>query len=193
LISAFNIVHHYPRLAHKAELATVLRDVLDSGLYAVFCGTAVGTTSERQHAFYAHPGNRFWPILHETGLTPVLIRPANYRLIRRCGLGLTDLCKLQAGSDRSLNPAAYDIEGFKKKARDYAPVIVAFNGKKAAQIALAQRYVDFGLQRVGIYGAAVWVLPSTSGAATGFWEPVHWYALADAIRLLRSRNPHREG
>ena len=62
---------------------------------------------------------------------------------------------------------------------------MAFNGKTAAKIALDLPYVDYGVQNVGIHGAAVWVLPSTAGAANGFWDPVHWHALADAVRKIR--------
>ena len=80
------------------------------------------------------------------------------------------------------------MAGFRAKIRDYAPGIVAFNGKKSAQFALGQTYVDFGLQRhVGIHGAAVWVLPSTSPAASGSWDAVHWFVLADAVQSLRRR------
>jgi double-stranded uracil-DNA glycosylase len=118
----------------------------------------------------------------------VLIRPANFRLIRQFNLGLTDLCKVEAGPDSAINPENYDVEGFRRKIRDHAPIIVAFNGKKAAALALGRSYVDHGLQREGIYGAAVWVLPSTSSAAAGSWDPMHWYALADAIHGIRARN-----
>jgi TDG/mug DNA glycosylase family protein len=166
----------------------ILPDILDVGLYVVFCGTAAGKASAEAHAYYAHPANRFWPTLHETGLTPILIRPANYQLIKQYRLGLTDLGKLISGPDYGHSSGDYDVTGFREKVRDHAPVIVAFNGKKAAQIALGQPYVDFGLQKqVGIHGAAVWVLPSTSPVANGSWDEVHWFALADAVQSVRRR------
>jgi TDG/mug DNA glycosylase family protein len=164
-----------------------LPDVIQEGLHAVFCGTAVSDASMRAQAFYAGPGNRFWPTLHETGLTATLIRPANYRLILSSRLGLTDLVKSRSGSDSSLRPEDFNVQGFRAKIRDYAPVIVAFNGKKAAQIALDRAYVDFGLQNEGIHGAAVWVLPSTARTANGPWDPVYWQALADAVTKLKGK------
>lgn len=163
----------------------VLPDVLDVGLLAVFCGTAAGNRSTREAAYYAGPGNRFWPILHETGLTPSLIRPANYRLILASGLGLTDLCKNASGSDFSFKPSDFDVTGFKNRIRDHAPAIVAFNGKNAAQFVLKKPYVDFGVQQEGIFGAAVWVLPSTAGTARGLWDERPWFELADAVSRLR--------
>lgn len=166
----------------------ILPDVLGAGMYAVFCGTAVGNKSAREQAYYADVRNRFWAVLHVTGLTPVRIKPANYRLISRYGLGLTDLNKLGSGPDRSHVPETFDATRLLEKIRSHAPHIVAFNGKKAAQIVLDQPHVDFGLQGAVIHGAAVWVLPSTSGAAVGAWDSTHWFALADAVNTLRRRD-----
>jgi len=53
----------------------VLPDVLAPGLAIVFCGTAVGTVSARRRAYYAGPGNAFWPTLHRVGLTPRQLLP----------------------------------------------------------------------------------------------------------------------
>ena len=48
----------------------ILPDVLESGLDLVLCGTAAGRKSAEMLAYYAKPGNRFWPTLHAVGLTP---------------------------------------------------------------------------------------------------------------------------
>ena len=56
----------------------------------------------RVGAPYAGPGNRFWSILHETGLTPRLLLPQEFRDLPRYGIGLTDVAKLASGSDSSL-------------------------------------------------------------------------------------------
>ena len=50
----------------------VLPDVLRASLRIVLCGSAVGTASAKAGAYYAHQQNKFWKILHETGLTPAL-------------------------------------------------------------------------------------------------------------------------
>jgi len=52
--------------------------------------------------------------------------------------------------------------------------------KYAARGAL-ERGVDYGLQPERIGGAAVWVLPSTSGAARRFWDVGPWRELARAV------------
>src|SRR4051794_24990543 len=91
----------------KAPLP-VLPDVLRRDLRVVFCGTAAGTTSARRREYYAGRGNRFWTILHETGLTPRRLRPAEFRDLVTYGIGLTDVCKTQDGMDRELRAAAFD-------------------------------------------------------------------------------------
>jgi len=48
----------------------VLSDLLQHSLRMVLCGTAAGTTSAAERAYYAHRQNKFWKILHETRLTP---------------------------------------------------------------------------------------------------------------------------
>jgi len=44
--------------------------------------------------------------------------------------------------------------------------------------------VDYGLQSERIGGAAVWVLPSTSGAVRGYWDVGPWRELARASRKV---------
>ena len=53
----------------------ILHDVLEDNLHIVFCGTAASTISAQRGAYYAHPQNKFWRILHETRLTPELLQP----------------------------------------------------------------------------------------------------------------------
>ncbi len=80
----------------------VLGDLLDQSLRVVLCGTAVGTASARAGAYYAHKQNKFWRILHETGLTPELLQPHQYRDLLRYRIGLTDFVKTHSGMDHQL-------------------------------------------------------------------------------------------
>ncbi len=57
----------------------VLLDLLRPGLRVVFCGTAAGAVSAAKGAYYAGPGNRFWPMLAKTGLTPRQLRRTSSR------------------------------------------------------------------------------------------------------------------
>ncbi len=51
-------------------------ELLESTREGGFCGTAVGNVSAQRGAYYAGPGNMFWPTLHGAGLTPRRLQPA---------------------------------------------------------------------------------------------------------------------
>jgi len=65
----------------------ILPDLLSPGLRVVSCGTAAGTASATARAYYAGPGNRFWSILHDTGLTPRRLAPHDFRCLPEWGSG----------------------------------------------------------------------------------------------------------
>src|SRR4051812_3655796 len=80
----------------------VLDDVLAPGLRVVFCGTAPGRASAARGAYYAHPQNKFWRVLHEVAFTIRQLRPEEFREVLQYGLGLTDIAKLTFGMDSQL-------------------------------------------------------------------------------------------
>lgn len=129
----------------------VLPDLLSSGLKVVFCGSAAGTVSARRGAYYAGPGNRFWPMLCEIGLTPRVLEPAEFRTVHAFGIGLTDMNKTQSGSDASLTAKADDAAGLAAKIVQFAPRALAFNGKRAADAFFTARFGEkspgYGRQR----------------------------------------------
>jgi TDG/mug DNA glycosylase family protein len=131
----------------------------------------------RVGAPYAGPGNRFWWVLHETGLTPRELRPDEFRDLPRFGMGLTDVAKFASGSDSSLARADFDAASVVDKVEQYAPRILAFVGKRAAREVLGRR-VAYGPQGVTIGVSDVCVVPSTSGAARGAWDIGPWRELA---------------
>jgi mismatch-specific thymine-DNA glycosylase len=157
----------------------VLPDILAPGMRIVFCGTAPGTASARAGAYYAGPGNRFWITLNEVGLTPVLLRPAEFARLAEFGIGLTDISKTASGSDAEVGSRGFDRKRLTAAIAGVAPGHLAFNGKNAARAALG-RPVVYGPQPEAIGGTGVWVLPSTSGAARGFWDIGPWRDLAAA-------------
>jgi double-stranded uracil-DNA glycosylase len=158
----------------------VLPDVLAPDLRVVFCGTAAGTASARAKAYYAGPGNRFWVTLAETGLTAVELEPAEFRRLPEFGIGLTDICKVLHGSDAEVGTVEFDVDGLRERVAGAEPANLAFNGKNAARGAL-ERDVAYGPQEEQLGGAAVWVLPSTSGRARRFWDAGPWRELAGAL------------
>ena len=166
----------------------ILPDILRPDLRIVFCGSAAGAASARAGAYYAGPGNKFWPILHQVGLTPNLLKPGDFSQLPDYGIGLTDLAKQASGSDASLPPGADDPSGLQGRIHRHQPAILAFNGKRSGQVFLkyhaVARTVDYGLQPWTIASTIIFVLPSTSGAANGFWDEAPWYALARHVKTV---------
>jgi hypothetical protein len=61
-----------------------------------------GGCRRRGGHYYANPGNLFWRVLAETGLTPQRLRPEDDWRMPEFGLGLTDLAKGVAGQDADI-------------------------------------------------------------------------------------------
>ena len=69
---------------HEGRKGTpIVEDVIEPGLAVVFCGTALGAASARRRAYYAGPGNKFWPTLAAVGLTPRRLEPEEYPRVTR--------------------------------------------------------------------------------------------------------------
>ena len=171
------------------EESCKLPDVLRSGLKVVFCGTAAGTRSAQRGSYYAGPGNRFWRTLAAVGLTPRQLRPEEFEMLPSYGIGLTDVAKHVAGMDRALGTADFDVRGFRERVVRSAPKVLAFNGKKAAAVYLGvpTGSLSFGLLSERLGDTELFVLPSTSGAASGYWSEAPWRTLANHVR-----QPQRE-
>jgi TDG/mug DNA glycosylase family protein len=162
-------------------MADVLPDLLRPGLRLVICGSAAGTVSARQRSYYAHPRNRFWPILAATGLTPRQLTPAEYPLLPQFGIGLTDITKSEFGADAVLK--SHDAVRLRTALDRFRPSIVAFNGKRAASLGLGRPsgLLAYGRQASRPGEAAIFVLPSTSPLAVRWWDEAPWSALAAAV------------
>ena len=156
----------------------VLPDLLRPGLRLVICGSAAGAVSAARGAYYAGPGNKFWDILHRTGLVPRRLEPREYPALLDFGIGLTDLCKTASGADAALPRDGYDVPGLAARLAAAAPGLLAFNGKAAAARFLGERAPAYG-PRPG--RPPVFVLPSTSGLACRSWDPAPWFALARLV------------
>jgi TDG/mug DNA glycosylase family protein len=156
-------------------------DVLEPGLEIVFCGTALSKASYEKRAYYANPGNRFWPTLHAVGLTPRRLAPEEFRIVTEFGFGLTDVCKTAWGQDAELDDSDFDPISLRTKIEHFAPHVLAFTSKRTASEFLGHPS-DYGWQPDHISSTRLFVLPSTSGLATRFWDISYWQQLADSVR-----------
>jgi double-stranded uracil-DNA glycosylase len=69
----------------------VVVDLLRPGLNLLFCGYNPSLTSGQTGHHYAHPGNRFWCVLHASGITDRLYAPEDARPLD-LGIGFTNVC-----------------------------------------------------------------------------------------------------
>ena len=159
----------------------MLPDVLGPDLKIVFCGTAAGRKSAELGFYYAGNGNKFWKTLFETGFTPRLLMPADFADLLNWRIGLTDMVKDKSGMDNSLMRSDFKNNGLVEKINKYNPRYLCFNGKKAAKEFYGYDYVEYGLQEKSVNDTRIFIAPSTSGAANGFWDLNHWIKLADLI------------
>jgi double-stranded uracil-DNA glycosylase len=109
-----------------------------------------------------------------------VLRPDQYSVLLEHGIGLTDVCKTRSGSDAEVGGDGFDVPRLIAELERYSPAWIAFNGKNAARAALG-RPVNYGEQPERLGGVRCFVLPSTSGAARGFWDIDVWHNLARIV------------
>ena len=165
----------------------MLDDCLAPNLHLVICGDAVGRVSAKQESYYADPRNKFWRALHAVGLTPRELRPSEYSLLISFGVGLTDLVKGQAGTNRVIDYSRVDYAAFEQMIRNVNPRVLCFNGKNAASEFLGRKSPKFGRQPDLIGDTLIYVASSTSGSACRYWDITTWREVADAAMAGAAR------
>jgi double-stranded uracil-DNA glycosylase len=151
-----------------------LPDHLRKGMKLVIVGCNPSESSVRVGHYYAGRSNEFWPILYES------------RVIE-FGIGLTDLVKRPTKGVEELKREDF-AEGrivLSQKLEEFTPHVVAFNGKLTYE-QFAQRRCKYGIQKELLYGARVYVLPSTSGANNKFKSEklLHFRKLAKLVEKV---------
>jgi len=140
-----------------------LPDYLRASMKLVIVGCNPGDRSARVGHYYAGRGNEFWPLLYESGVIPELLVHRDDKRVIEFGVGLTDLVKRPTRGEDELLREEF-AEGrilLSQKLEQFTPQVIAFNGKGTFEN-FAQRVCKLGLQKQPLYGAIVFVLPSTS-------------------------------
>jgi len=140
-----------------------LPDYLRSGMKMIIVGCNPGDRSARVGHYYAGRGNEFWPLLYDSGVVPELLNHRDDKRMIEFGIGLTDLVKRPTRAAEELKREEF-AEGrilLSQKLEQYLPQVIAFNGVATFEN-FAQRACKPGLQKERLYGAQVFVLPSTS-------------------------------
>jgi mismatch-specific thymine-DNA glycosylase len=145
-----------------------LPDYLRKSMKLILVGCNPGERSARVGHYYAGRGNQFWPLLYESGVVPELLSYNDDKRLVEFGVGLTDLVKRPTKGFEDIERQEF-AEGrvlLAQKLEEYKPLVVAFNGKLVYE-RFSGRTCKLGLQKETLYGARVFVLPSTSGLNAG--------------------------
>ncbi len=154
----------------------------------VIVGCNPGERSARLGHYYAGRANLFWTLLYDSGVVPELLEYRDDKRVIEFGIGLTDLVKRPTRGMEEIHRQEF-AEGrvlLARKLEEFAPRVIAFNGKLAFE-KFAQRRCKLGLQKERLYGAQVFVLPSTSGQnAVGRGPKLRYFRLlAGVLRRLK--------
>jgi TDG/mug DNA glycosylase family protein len=151
-------------------MSHLVPDVIASGLAVVFCGINPATTAAAAGHNFSSPSNRFWPVLHRAGFTPVQLRADQERDLLTYGCGITAAARRPTAraAELSREELAAGIPALERKIAHYAPETIAFLGKPAWSVIAASRQVAWGRQALRFGGASVWVLPNPSGLNRSF-------------------------
>jgi G:T/U-mismatch repair DNA glycosylase len=155
-----------------------LPPLLAPGLNVVFVGTEPGSESLRTKSYYANNRNSFWHDLFESGLTPTVIAPSEYKRALTLGIGLDDVY--------------LDPRGLRRRIEAAAPRSVCYNSMAALDRVAsddvtrpwagkdASRWVTFP-------GALVWALHDSSPTAVAYraLRLQELRALVDRIGVVR--------
>jgi mismatch-specific thymine-DNA glycosylase len=164
-----------------------LPDYLRKGMKLILVGSNPGDRSARVGHYYAGRGNQFWPIMYESGVIPEPISYDDDRRVVEFGIGLTDLVKRPTRGIEEIERQEY-AEGrvlLAQKLEEMKPRVVAFNGKMVFE-KFSGRPCKLGLQKEKLYGAQVFVLPSTSGQNGGTERAVKMRYFKKLALLLKS-------
>lgn len=149
----------------RAAVGRRVPDVVAPGLRVLFCGINPGLWSGAVGHHFARPGNRFFTVLHRSGLTPVRLEPSEDRCLLDYGLGVTNLVARSTASAEELSAEELRTGGrtLRRKVGRLRPETVAFVGITAYRLAYGSPRATVGEQEAPMAGARVWVLPNPSG------------------------------
>jgi double-stranded uracil-DNA glycosylase len=169
----------------------LLRDRIEPDVRVLFVGINPGLRSAATGHHFAGYSNRFWKLLHGSGLVPEPITYADDHRLPEWGFGITNLVPRATAGIDTLKPDDYRAGArvLLKKIRRYRPEILALVGvtvwramlEALGETELRRQPVALGFQKLTIEGARVCVLPNPSGRNA----TLSYAAMLDAFRTLR--------
>lgn len=176
-------------------------DVIAPDLDALFIGINPGLMSAREGHHFANPANPFWRLLHEGGLTPRRLAPAEEHQLLGMGMGVTNLVARETAGASELTREDFEegVELLVRKIRRYKPRAIVFVGltayaaferglrARSTEPRAARGRIACGEQPERFAGARVFVLPSPSGRNAHFTHDQMLAAFTEVARALGRR------
>lgn len=132
----------------------------------LFVGINPGVRSALTGHHFAGYSNRFWNLLHQSGLTPEPVRAEDDDRLPDWGYGVTNLIPRPTPGIDALRPDEYvaGARALRRKVRRWKPAVVAFVGVTLYRAVFGVRTpIVLGMQAEPLEGAKVFVLPNPSG------------------------------
>lgn len=141
-------------------------DYLEADLKILFVGYNPSERSGETGHHYANPSNRFWTILHRSGLSETKLHPEQDKSLLKLGYGFTNIVPRPTKTAAEILPEEY-AEGrdqLKVKIERYRPRIVCFVGKGVYEQYSGRRQIVWGVQAESVMPSVTeFVGPSSSG------------------------------
>lgn len=150
-----------------------LPDYLPRHASVLFVGINPGARSALLGHHFAGYSNRFWKLLFESGLTPLLLRATEDARLQEWHYGITNLVPRPTPGIDTLRPEEFvaGLRALRRKVRRARPRTIAFVGLTLYRFVFnvpARVVVSPGLQAEIFEGARVFVLPNPSGRNAHF-------------------------
>ena len=151
----------HPRLARLG-----LPDHIEPGARVLFVGINPGLRSAAVGHHFAGHSNRFWKLMHESGLLPDRLTHEDDARLPRYGYGITNLVRRATPGIDSLRAEEYTRgrRALLARIRRHRPEVVALVGVTIYRALFPGAKIGHpGLRRERLAGSAVFVLPNPSG------------------------------
>lgn len=166
------------------------QDLLEPGLKLLFCGYNPSLRSGHTGHHYAHPGNRFWRVLHAAGITDRLYAPEEDEKLLDFGIGFTNLCSrpTRRADELTREEIKDGAEELRTRLERLKPRAVAYTGIGVYKWFRATSKAGWGLQEdSAVSGVTDVVVPSPSGLNRMRFEELveHYRALVVFAKMNR--------
>ena len=154
-------------------------DLIGPDLRVLFSGINPSLYSAAVGHHFARPGNRFWPALRESRITPRLYSPFEGARLLALGCGITNVVDraTATAAELSVSELVAGGQALVENVGRSTPRFVAFLGITTYRAAFGRPRAVVGRQPDRLGDAQIWVLPNPSGLNAH-------YQVADLGRLF---------